>query len=127
MIYLYKKHKAKKEALNIAKEQQASESKPDSNQPEDVNTPEKQLDSQPEISAETADAAKVVKSQAPTETPEEKRRRRIYRWKLVIALFPPAFLAAVDTTIVATALTTIASHFSMFSSHISVLHINKSL
>lgn len=47
----------------------------------------------------------------------ENRRRRIYRWKLVIALFPCQFLAAVDLTIVSTALTTIASHFSTFKRH----------
>jgi hypothetical protein len=44
----------------------------------------------------------------------ETRRRRIYRWKLIIALFPCQFLASVDLTIVSTALTTIASHFSTF-------------
>jgi len=48
------------------------------------------------------------------ESDEEKRRRRIYRWKLIIALFPCQFLASVDITIVSTALTTISSHFSMF-------------
>jgi hypothetical protein len=43
----------------------------------------------------------------------EKKRQRIYRWKLVLALFPAAFLASADLTIVSTALTTIASDFSM--------------
>ncbi|KAI9732875.1 MAG: hypothetical protein M1834_003815 [Cirrosporium novae-zelandiae] len=42
----------------------------------------------------------------------DKRRRRIYRWKLIGGLMLPYFLASVDTTIVATALTTIASHFN---------------
>jgi len=45
----------------------------------------------------------------------EKRQRRIYRIKLVAALFPCQFLAAVDATIVSTAMTTIASHFSKSS------------
>ena len=47
------------------------------------------------------------------ESAEEKRRRRIYRWKLLIALFPCQFLASVDITIVSTSLTTISSHFRM--------------
>jgi hypothetical protein len=66
---------------------------------------------QPEAPAPNPPTA--VDPTEPEETPEEKRARRIYRWKLVIALFPAAFLASVDLTVVATALTTIASHFGM--------------
>ena len=46
-------------------------------------------------------------------TQAEKKRRRVYRWKLILALLLPNFLAAVDITIVAPALPTIASTFSM--------------
>ena len=48
----------------------------------------------------------------------EKRRRRSYRWKVVFGLLLPSFLVAVDTTIVAPALPTIASAFSMFNQDI---------
>jgi hypothetical protein len=53
-----------------------------------------------------------------SECKEETRRRRRYRWKLIFGLFLPYFLASVDTTIVATALPTIASHFG--EQHISL-------
>ena len=45
----------------------------------------------------------------------EKRAARIYRWKLIVALLPLQFLASTDLTIVATATTTIASHFGKVS------------
>ncbi|KAL4875869.1 major facilitator superfamily domain-containing protein [Aspergillus karnatakaensis] len=41
----------------------------------------------------------------------EKQRRRAYRWKLILSLFMPYFLASIDLTIVATAVPFIASHF----------------
>lgn len=48
-------------------------------------------------------------------TPEEKaenKRKNIYRWKIVLGLFAPFLLQALDTTIVASALPTIAEEFS---------------
>src|ERR1700748_772257 len=111
MIYLYKKHKAKK--ARAAEQQQSSEPLGDSVQAETAQKDEKALTSEPDISGEGTTPVKVADKESTVETAAEKRARRIYRWKLVIGLFPPAFLAAVDTTIVATALTTISSHFSM--------------
>ncbi|KAL4812926.1 major facilitator superfamily domain-containing protein [Aspergillus spinulosporus] len=49
------------------------------------------------------------------EAEAEKRRRRIYRLKLVCALFMPYFLATIDLTIVATSVPFIASHFNELS------------
>lgn len=43
----------------------------------------------------------------------EKKRRRIYRWKIILGLFSPFCLQALDTTIVASALPYIAQDFSM--------------
>jgi hypothetical protein len=120
MIYLYKKYKAKKAASNVAQEQQIPEHEKDSSQPNEVKIGDNKLKSEPEISGERPGASKVAQNPISTESAEEKRRRRIYRWKLVLSLFPPAFLAAIDTTIVATALTTIASHFSKLLSHITM-------
>ena len=50
----------------------------------------------------------------PKHCPEcraEKKRATIYRWKVTIALVVPNIMAAMDMTIIATALPTIASHF----------------
>jgi hypothetical protein len=51
----------------------------------------------------------------------ETKRRRIRRWKMVIGLLLPNFLAAVDVTIVAPAVPRISSHFSMYTVPIAVL------
>ena len=51
------------------------------------------------------------------ETPEqiaEKKRRRKYRLKLLLGLFAPFALSALDTTIIASALKFIAEDFSQF-------------
>jgi hypothetical protein len=112
MIYLYKKHKARQ----AAKKESSS---PDDSRPQqvasnDISTPqteEKQINAEPGT-INTAEESGRGANIPVTETKEEKKRRRIYRLKLMISLFPAGFLAAADTTIVATALTTIASHFS---------------
>ncbi|CAN8102695.1 unnamed protein product [Discula destructiva] len=53
---------------------------------------------------------------APTlEEEAEQRRRRSYRWKVVLGLFAPFTLQALDTTIVAAALPTIAAEFDRVS------------
>lgn len=49
------------------------------------------------------------------ETPEEraeKKRRRSYRWKIILGLFLPFTLQALDTTIIASAVVFIADDFS---------------
>lgn len=43
----------------------------------------------------------------------EARRMRAYRWRMILGLILPNFLAAIDLTIVAPAIPTISSHFSM--------------
>lgn len=56
-----------------------------------------------------------AKTEKPEPTPEEKaeqRRKRAYRWKIVIGLFAPFTLQSLDTTIIASALPFIASDFS---------------
>lgn len=58
-----------------------------------------------------------TKTEKPEPTPEEKaeqRRRRSYRWKIVIGLFAPFTLQSLDTTIIASALPFIASDFSKY-------------
>lgn len=65
--------------------------------------------------AAAKDAKAVTKTEKPEATPEEKaeqRRRRVYRWKIVVGLFAPFTLQSLDTTIIASALPFIASDFS---------------
>jgi hypothetical protein len=45
----------------------------------------------------------------------EKKQARAYRWKLILSLLIPNCMASMDATITATALPTIASHFSRCS------------
>lgn len=45
---------------------------------------------------------------------KSKRDARVYRWKLIVGLMLPHFLASIDLTIVAAALPFIASDFSTF-------------
>lgn len=52
----------------------------------------------------------------PSKSPEdvaETKRRRIYRWKIVLGLAAPFALQALDTTIIASALPFIATDFRM--------------
>jgi hypothetical protein len=46
---------------------------------------------------------------------EEGAKRRRYRWRMILGLLLPNFLAAVDLTIVAPAVPVISTHFSMFT------------
>jgi hypothetical protein len=64
-------------------------------------------------------AAKPVRTSSgegtPKETPEEqaeKKRRRKYRLRIILGLFLPFTLQALDTTIIASALKFIADDFS---------------
>ncbi|KAI3395628.1 hypothetical protein diail_1066 [Diaporthe ilicicola] len=70
-------------------------------------------------SAVTKDAeAGSAKAEKPEATPEEQaeqRRRRAYRWKVVIGLFAPFTLQSLDTTIIASALPFIADDFNQLS------------
>ncbi|KAK5662525.1 hypothetical protein OQA88_8437 [Cercophora sp. LCS_1] len=63
---------------------------------------------------DTPTPSSTTREDKPPETPEEKaekRRRRIYRAKIVLGLFAPFTLSALDTTIVASALPFIAADF----------------
>lgn len=46
------------------------------------------------------------------DTPEQKKAARKYRWRLIMGLLLPSILEALDTTIIAAALSFIASEFS---------------
>lgn len=87
----------------------------------DISTPRKP--NPEELEALSGDGANNVQGAelSPTENEEEQRRRKeearrmtIYRWKMIIGLALPNFLSAVDLTIVAPAIPTISSHFSVY-------------
>jgi hypothetical protein len=59
------------------------------------------------------------KAELSPEELAEKKRRRVYRWKIILGLFFPFALQALDTTIVASALPFIAKDFGMSHSRIS--------
>jgi hypothetical protein len=51
-------------------------------------------------------------------SPEEavqKKRRKYYRWKIIIGLFGPLTLQALDNTVIAAAFPYIATDFSTYS------------
>jgi hypothetical protein len=54
---------------------------------------------------------KGEKAELSPEELAEKKRRRVYRWKIIFGLFFPFALQALDTTIVASALPYIAKDF----------------
>jgi hypothetical protein len=115
MYYLYKKYKVKKQREARAAAEQETADAGVAPPPIEV-TADKEGGEFIQQPAPT----KALPPIEPEENPAEKKARRVYRWKLVLCLFPSAFLAAIDTTIVATSLTTISSHFSKFSYYLSL-------
>jgi hypothetical protein len=68
-------------------------------------------------SAVSAEPKTTEPKSKETETPEEiaeKKRRRRYRFKIILGLFLPFTLQALDTTIIASALKFIADDFRQF-------------
>ena len=70
----------------------------------------------PEIENKPAEATKKKKTDLSPGEIAEKKRRRAYRWKVVLGLFAPFALQSLDNTIVASALPFIATDFSASSS-----------
>lgn len=77
------------------------------------------LTAPPASASQAVDNSGSAKDAKRTETPEEraeKKRRRRYRLKIILGLFAPYTLQALDTTIIASALKFIADDFSQFFS-----------
>lgn len=53
------------------------------------------------------------KKELSPEEKAEKKRRNVYRWKVILGLFAPFCLQSLDTTIIASALPYIAQDFRM--------------
>ncbi|KAL2785577.1 major facilitator superfamily domain-containing protein [Aspergillus keveii] len=79
------------------------------------SSPLERTSQQPDGRPLTVNDPSLLTTEKTPPSPEleaEKRRRRIYRWKLIASLFLPYMLATIDLTIVATAVPFIASHFN---------------
>ncbi|KAJ5948302.1 hypothetical protein N7466_001317 [Penicillium verhagenii] len=63
----------------------------------------------------TSDIAPETQQEPSPEEKIEKKRRRVYRWKLILGLFGPFCLQSLDTTIIASALPYIAEDFGQVS------------
>jgi hypothetical protein len=66
----------------------------------------------------------VINAEENARVKEEAARRTKHRWKMILSLLLPNFLAAVDVTIVAPAVPEISSHFSTSSLPVSIGTIN---
>lgn len=74
-----------------------------------------------ETQAKEAGVTKKKKADLSPEEAIEKKRRRSYRWKIVIGLFGPFALQALDITVIASAFSYIAADFSTYSSYFPLL------
>jgi FtsZ-interacting cell division protein ZipA len=71
---------------------------------------------QPSTDSNDVEAAEArQKEESKEETPEEKKAARKYRWRIIIGILLPSILEAFDTTIIAAALSFIASEFGRYS------------
>lgn len=80
------------------------------------NTPDNAIELNAPIDIPQHDGGKKKKIRSPEEV-AEKKRRNVYRWKIILGLFSPYCLQALDTTIVASALPFIAEDFSTCHTH----------
>ncbi|OAA54661.1 Major facilitator superfamily domain, general substrate transporter [Cordyceps fumosorosea ARSEF 2679] len=116
MYYAYKKikeHRRQKPlAQETAQDTNTSTQKtttPDQQQPVTNDQQPGASDQQPTTN-DTFKKSKIKKQLSPEEA-ADKKRRTIYRWKLIAGLFGPFALQALDTTIIASALSDIATEF----------------
>ena len=75
------------------------------------NTPENAIELNTPLDFPQPDEGKKKEIRTPEEVAETKRKN-VYRWKIILGLFSPYCLQALDTTIVASALPFIAEDFS---------------
>lgn len=113
-----KENKAKKEAFSTADEAHLS---PYASPPPTAEPRTHESLTDPGAAAPTHHSARITKPRVTEDTVENERLRQeakkmtIRRWKLILGLVLPNFLAAVDVTIVAPAIPIISSHFSTSS------------
>lgn len=116
--HLIKKRKQKKLAAQNSEAAEAPSTSPASEAPENKDVSHHVSRSEPEVIPSTTDGEKTNpatpparKDSEPQMTREEKLTARHYRIRLIIGLFCPFALQALDVTIIASALPWIASDF----------------
>jgi hypothetical protein len=78
----------------------------------DVTARPNAAESTPETKAKEVRVNKKQKTDLSPEEVAEKRRRSLYRWKIILGLWSPFALIALDTTVIASAFSYIATDFS---------------
>ncbi|KAK4861279.1 hypothetical protein LT330_004195 [Penicillium expansum] len=78
------------------------------------NTPDNAIELDTPVDIPQPDEGKKKKIRSPEQV-TEKKRRNVYRWKIILGLFSPYCLQALDTTIVASALPFIAEDFNQIN------------
>ncbi|KAJ5498594.1 Major facilitator superfamily domain general substrate transporter [Penicillium expansum] len=78
------------------------------------NTPDNAIELDTPVDIPQPDEGKKKKIRSPEQV-AEKKRRNVYRWKIILGLFSPYCLQALDTTIVASALPFIAEDFNQIN------------
>ncbi|KAJ5648924.1 Major facilitator superfamily domain general substrate transporter [Penicillium longicatenatum] len=109
MILIYKKIKKRNERKKLEQRQQEA----GNNEPA-VTLTEDALEAQPRVVPKASETAPEKEDSSP-ENKAAKRKRRVYRWKLILGLFGPFCLQSLDTTIIASALPYIAEDFDQVS------------
>lgn len=106
MILIYKKIKKRNERKKLEEERQQ-----EAGQYEDpVTLNEGSLEAEPQRVPEMIETVPEKEELSPEEK-AAKKKRRVYRWKLILGLFGPFCLQSLDTTIIASALPYIAEDF----------------
>lgn len=77
-----------------------------------VGVSEMVLETEPKIAPKLSET--VPEKESSPEEKAAKKKRRVYRWKLILGLFGPFCLQSLDTTIIASALPYIAEDFRKF-------------
>lgn len=110
MYLIYKKIKKRNERKKLEEQRQLEAEHNEA----PVNMSEAVLEAEPKILPQTSETVPEKAESSPEET-AAKKRRRVYRWKLILGLFGPFCLQSLDTTIIASALPYIAEDFGKFS------------
>ena len=118
-IFLRKRYKQRHAAQDIdelTEDKQHNESPLHEHQLSAANATAENRDAVIEEKGPTSDHTKIpAEKRDAKNSPEsiaEAKRARVYRWKLILSLLIPNMMASMDTTITATAMPIIASHFS---------------
>ncbi|KAJ6111169.1 hypothetical protein N7486_003404 [Penicillium sp. IBT 16267x] len=110
MILIYKKIKKRNERKKLEEQRQQEAMHNETPVPVDEGS----LEAVPDTALKMSETAHAKEESSPEEK-AAKKKRRVYRWKLILGLFGPFCLQSLDTTIIASALPYIAEDFDQVS------------